>query len=203
MMTRWRDGVFEYKIEKDSLWMLVFEHNTTTHGFFANKTDAEFKLERGKFSLLSKLSDKSFVHRFNESYEFLHEYPDNYTHLSNHWLQSVDPFLQLWSTNNENELAPGFIDLGLQISPNFHGLMKDDYPEKSLIDGIASNNWYWGIGDYCKQYNPLTAGPPGFLVSSVYLWIKVSNSSISHQTHQQSIHIKYSLISILFVILKP
>ena len=186
MITRWRDGIFEYKVDKDSLWMLVFEHNTTTHGFFSSKKDAEFKLERGKFSLISKLSDDSYVHRFNSSYEFLLEYPNNFTGLSNHWLQSVDPFLHPWPENDDNLYAPGFVPFGLEINSTFFGLMKDEYPVKALIDGRSNDNWHYAIGDYCKQYEPLTPGPIGTYVSSVYLWIKVRQPFFHRRTCKSS-----------------
>ena len=177
MKEHWWDGVFEYKFEYNSLWMLVFQHNSTTHGFFDNSKDAEFKLQRGKFSIISKLSDPRYVKRYNESFEFLLEYPDNYTGLSNHWLQSEDPYLNAWP-GTTNEYAPGFVDLGIQISSYFYGLMRQEPQKYSLLDGTASINWHYAIGDYCRMYDPLTPGPESVRVSSVYLWIRVSQPYI-------------------------
>ena len=196
MKEHWRYGVFEYKIVNGSLWMLIFQHNTT-HGYFENRKDAEFKLHYGKFSLLSKLSDSRYVKRYNESFEFLLEYPDNYTDLSNHWLQAVDPFLHGWSETTD-KYAPGFVDLGLQIKSSFYGLMKQETEQKSLIDGAYSSIWDWAIGDYCREYFPLTPGPPFIRVSSVYLWIKVLQPYIIKMTCKVSPR-SYFFISFIFV----
>ena len=62
------------KHENGSLWLLVFHHNSEKAGYFKNLQEATYSKIPEKFSILSDI-DK--IHRTNDKYEFLIEYPIN------------------------------------------------------------------------------------------------------------------------------
>ena len=199
---KWQIGKLTYKYALDKQWLLIFQHNTS-YGIFS-KTTAEFNLQKGKFSYLSRISDPLYVKRFNESYEFLLEYPVEFPNQYNHWIQSCDP-LSEWDRDQTGFTAPNYEPVNVSWSIGFGGLLRNHYG-MSLLDGkTGSWNWNYAIGDWSIQYilsNGKTPGPHGELVSSVYLWIRIKFPMCEIYTQVTRSSLNYILFSYCFITLK-
>ena len=202
----WNCGKFTYKVQFNTKWMLIFQHNTSK-GIFSQKT-AELNFEKGKFSYLSRISDPTYVKRFDQNYEFLLEYPVEFSGQFNHWFQSKDP-LSEWDKNETGVKATGFEEINLSWKTEFGGLMRNHY-KTSLLDGQTGTwNWNYAIGDWDPYY--IVDGDhktPGIVeedqiyihVSSIYLWIRIASPICQFCTQMKKS--QYSLFSsFLFIIL--
>ena len=127
------------------------------------------------------LSSPNHINRYNESYEFLLEYPKEAPNEYNRWIQNIDPLTL--SEKNMTE-APGFIPIHLNWNP-FQGLLLSS-GNTALLDGcVGSHYWWYAIGDYSGYYKNCTPGPlfpkgdniedfKRLNVTEVSLWIHVS-----------------------------
>ena len=178
----WQNCGLTYKISHDTKWLLIFQHNAS-RGAFTRET-AEFNLEKGKFSYLSRISDTRYVKRFNDSYEFLLEYPAQFQDEYNRWIQSKDP-LSEWDNNITGTIANGFSPVHLDWPANFGGLMRNNY-NTSLLNGQTGNwKWNYAIGDWSDEFiqNNETPGPTFQdgdkysvkRVTVVFLWIRIKS----------------------------
>ena len=182
MGDEWKTGIYSYKICLDTLWLLVFHHETSA-GFFANKEQTMYSTDENKFSILSLLSNTNHIKRYNESFEFLLEYPKEVPGKYNRWLQSFDP---LTLSEVDQSEAPGFTPIHLDWTTLFKGLLLSS-ANSSLLDGCVGNDYWWyAIGDYKGiEYGNNTPGPlfpsttpevdfERIEVSEVSLWIRIS-----------------------------
>ena len=179
--TVWTSGINTYKIFSNSLWLLVFQHNTS-YGKFDQST-AKFNLKKGKFSYLSIISNPKLIRRFSESYEFILEYPVEFPNQYNHWIQSKDPIYDSSTETNSYE-ASGFRPINLSWPDNFGGLT-NNHLNYSLLDGQKSDSrWNYAIGDWYDRYIDTEGKTPGPVfgdyliydtvhVTSIYLWIRI------------------------------
>ena len=147
----WNCGKHTYKVQFDTKWMLIFQHNTS-YGPFTELT-APLCFQKGKISYLARISDNNYVKRYDANYEFLLEYPDEFPGEYNHWIQTKDPLSE--SGRNESGLtATGFQPVNLSWSYMFGGLMLNHY-KTSLLDGQTGTwNWNYAIGDWSLAYIP-------------------------------------------------
>ena len=187
MNQTWKTGIYQYKVEHNALWLLAFQHNTALGPF--NSQNVKYHLQPGKFSILSRISNSHYVKRFNESYEFLLEYPNEFQGEYNRWLQNKDPDLEQ-DEDNTHIKADGFTPIALSWSYGFGGLMKSVWPASYLDGQTGSKHWFYAIGDLSDQYYPNTPGPfteqngqiNGHNVSCVKLWIRISKPNDICQT---------------------
>ena len=187
MGEKWNRGVYQYKIEFNTHWMLIFQHNTSK-GFFKNENDAKLSLVKGKFSILDRISNNYFVHRFSTDYEFLLEYPIEYEGQYNRWKQTKDPLDDPDYNSTVPLKATGFDSINCSWTYLFGGLMKS-HSGRTLLDG-QTGSWYWNyaIGDYTSIFKPNTAGTPTIdgkdtiPVSFVNLWIRISSPFLPNYT---------------------
>lgn len=163
------------KNDPNIVWLLVY-NLTTKFGHFSNKTHAGFSFEEGKFSIMSELSNRKYVNRYNESYEFLLEYPNEHANKYNHWIQSKDP-LQDKQVIGVSKTATGYSPIHIDFDTcGWGGLMKGT-EEYSLVDGnIGTQYWNFAIGDFYENNSGKTPGPSGGQdVTKVCLWIRIAS----------------------------
>ena len=161
------------KIEHDALWLLVFNHSTS-FGFFHNPAHAGFSFDEGLFSIMSRINRRSYANRYNQSYEFLLEYPNEFQNQYNRWLQSKDP-LSDPQINGIETNASGYRPIHIDWSDlNWGGLKKGR--GSAIIDGnVLTSYWNYGIGDYIGEFKDKTAGPRrGGCVTLINLWLRIS-----------------------------
>ena len=186
MGEEWNRGIYRYKIEFNTNWMLIFQHNVSK-GYFKNIDDAKLSLQKEKFSILSRISNDYFVHRFNSTYEFLLEYSIDFEGEYNRWSQTYDPLFEEDNDTNPEFTATGFNPIDCKWTHKFGGLVKST-SNHSLLDGYTgSNYWVYGIGDFRGRYSPLTPGP--FInetnyvnVAFINLWIRISSPFLPEYT---------------------
>ena len=180
----WKNCGLIYKIAHETKWLLIFHHEAST-GKFTMET-AAFNLEKNKFSYISRISNPRYVKRFNDSYEFLLEYPNEFQGEYNRWLQDKDPTTE-WDNGIDGIQASGFSPIFLNWKDNFGGLMRDSSNSALLNGQTKSVNWNYAIGDCSNEY--ISSGvTPGITenidskgnykttrVTSVYLWIRVGS----------------------------
>ena len=122
--------------------MLIFQHNIS-YGFFS-KENASFNIQKGKFSFFSQLSNSFYVHRFNESYEFLLEYPKELPGDYNRWIQNSNPLSETEIDGKIGQTASGFTPIFLTW-PDYFGRLMKSISNQCLIDGqTGTGNW-----NYC------------------------------------------------------
>ena len=166
----WNDGKYQYKVEYNTKWMLVFQHNTS-FGYFTEE-NADYNFEKGKFSILRNLGNPSVIKRFNKSFEFLLEYPAEFPGQYNRWIQSANPF-DVLDVHDQKYIAPGYTPIHINFSSFFGGLVKST-SNRCLLDAEPGYvYWNYGIGDWSGTYSPNTTGPPYISVSFVNLWIRI------------------------------
>lgn len=170
-----KEGWRIVRTDHDVLWLLVY-NLTTKFGHFNDKNHAGFSFDEGKFSIVSKLSNRKYVNRFNDSFEFLLEYPNEHPNKYNHWLQRKDP-LNDKQIIDVSKTATGYSPVHIDFSAcGWGGLMKGT-EANSLIDGnIGTGYWNYAIGDFYDDGSGKTPGPGGgHDVTKVYLWIRISS----------------------------
>ena len=179
----WRCGQLTYKVQFDTKWLLVFQHNTS-YGAFTRST-ALLNFGKGKFSYLSRISDPHYVKRYNESYEFLLEYPIELPGGYNHWIQAKDPLSEA-DRNKTGLTATDFKPVNLSWGDGFGGLMSTSH-SACLLDGQTGIwNWNYAIGHISSQYISDEKKSPGpiirqgseveyIFVTSIYLWLRISS----------------------------
>ena len=169
-------------------WLLIFFHNITKESDYFSDDENEFLyvVERQKFSIFKYINGDFNYHGY---YEFLIEYPalEGY----NQWKQSVFP-LDANENNNENV---GFKeDESILTWPNlFKGLIRSSVTEKSILDGITNNQYWWfTIGAKGNHgTNPLFFPGPstsadgfyGIDLQAVLLWIFVPPHVLNNIFH--------------------
>jgi hypothetical protein len=180
MVETWKSSYRTFKIDHGVMWLKVYDLNATNGKF--TKEEAYFCLNKNKFSLLSHLGDSKLIKRYNSSYEFLLEYPENYEGEYNRWLQEKNPFDDI--ETYESTQATGYVPIHISWSSyKWGGLMKDSN-ERSLLNGeIGRWNWHYAIGDYTYlDYANSTPGP-GHSCSRAVLWIRVNAEKYFPKSH--------------------
>ena len=178
----WKNCGLTYKVAHDTKWLLIFHHEVS-EGKFSRET-AAFNLKKNKFSYISRISDPHYVNRFNESYEFLLEYPE-FPGQYNRWIQDKDPMSE-WDSNITGTKASGFSPVNLSWKDNFGGLMRDHYNSSLLNGQTGSYLWHYAIGDWSSFYIDQEGVTPGItfntdeyggfeykMVKSIFLWIRI------------------------------
>ena len=197
----WKHGIFTYKVEHGTKWLLVFQHSTK-NGFFTQEK-ASFNLQKGKFSILKWISNFHYIKRYNSSFEFLLEYPEDFPNKSNRWLQSVNPLDETdYNTTTSGSLfyAEGFSKYWLDFSNRFGGLLRS-HSGLCLLDGeLGYWNWWYAIGDWRGQYVDKTPGPHDITVTSVYLWIRISSPYYNTCKQQRNLVNTANYFLFLFII---
>ena len=187
------------KMEHDALWLLVFNHSTS-FGFFKSKEHAGLSFDEGLFSIMSRISRRTYVNRYNKSYEFLLEYPNEYKGQYNHWIQSKDP-LKDPEIEGVVEKAAGYSPIHIDWNDNSWGGLKKGLGF-ALIDGCGNGGfeWYYGIGDFHGQYKDKTAGQYAGDVTLVNLWLRISlKPYIVTQRKQRTSMNRFLLVYLFFI----
>ena len=153
-----------FKLEKDSLWLLLFHHNLTKSRYFADTNEGKkiFNYDGGMYSIIYSLNNR---YRINGKFEFLLEYPAE--KLYNHWRQSKNPLYQK-AYNMQN--VTGYEEIEIQMRDcEWGGLFY--HGESSLIAGSRDGRYHYAIGCMSDEYNGYI---PGRSMSStvVNLWVK-------------------------------
>lgn len=92
-MTQVNDKIL--KLERGSLWKLLFYHDLNKATYFEKKEDAMKCNEEGRYSSLHTINS---AYKIQNKYEFLLEYPE--LNKSNQWKQSLNPFRQYLNSEN-------------------------------------------------------------------------------------------------------
>ena len=192
---KWKNCGLTYKIAHSTKWLLIFHHEVSEGKF--SKDNAAFNLQKNKFSYISRISDYHYVNRFNESYEFLLEYPKEFPGEYNRWIQDKDPMSE-WDSNITGTNATGFSPVSLSWKDRFGGLMRN-HIDRSLLNG-QTGVWFWNyaIGHISSQYISDEHKSPGPIyikgneqihhhVSSIYLWLRISSPVCNLCTHYRKL----------------
>ena len=156
-----------YKLERNSIWLLLFHHDVTIGEFFYSRAESKkcFNYTKGKYSILYTLNNE---YRINEKFEFLLEYPE--INKSNQWRQSNNPLHQTF-VGNEN--VTGYEPINIQLSEShWHGLHKVNNEQVTLLAGSYNGDWFYSIGTVSKEFSPCFPGP-GTKSKIVSLWVKI------------------------------
>ena len=163
-------GFKTFKNDYDAYWLKVYDFSPKFGKFLKDETS--FCLNKNKFSIFSLLKNKNVVHRFNETYEFLLEYPLEYPGKYNRWTQSKDPLDYADFNNSGYANVSGYTPMHIDWA-GFGGLMRS-YSGQCLIDGnIGSWHWDFAFGDYSTGYAGQTPGPSCVRVNQSILWIRI------------------------------
>ena len=160
----WKNCGLTYKVAHNTKWLLIFHHEVT-EGKFSPQT-AAFNLQKGKFSYIARISDKNYVKRFNESYEFLLEYPKERPNEYNRWIQANDPMTE-WDSNISETKATGFSPVSLSWNDCFGGLMRN-HCNSSLLNGqTGDDRWNFAIGDWSSSFIDNEGVTPGPILNRI------------------------------------
>ena len=204
----WKNGIYTYKIYLDTQWLLIFYHNASK-GFFNDREDAKYSIRPGLYSILSRISNERYVHRFDiNKYEFLLEYPDDYKGQYNRWSQSKDPLKDPEEKLGgvDYQKATGFNKDKLSWEEKFGGLMLS-VSNSTLLDGQTGEAYFrYAIGDYTNTRNGKIPGPVDnngvHDVSSVSLWIRISSPYCMIVTNRKNLYfLKLSIFIMIFIVI--
>lgn len=169
----WRSGHRIFKVEHDRIWQCIYNFKPE-FGFFS-KENASFNLEENRFSLISHIDNTRLIHRYNASFEFLLEYPNEFPGKYNHWFQSTNPAKEFIPDTGFTN-ASGYTPIHIDWSKKFGGLTMNTF-KTCILDGrVGEFYWNYAIGDFKGQYKPKTPGPPNTNVSYVILWIRIKSA---------------------------
>ena len=142
----------------------VFHHNVKYQKPFENEIEANYSLQKNKFSLLS-LIDEKFINEDNNPYEFLLIYKEK--DIIMHWKQNLS--MHTLTSNVGYEKL--HIDNELK---SFYGLAHSKTNE-SYIDGQpSSDDWWYAIGVF-QLFGSYIPGPRqtiGIIVFDVSLFVR-------------------------------
>ena len=175
---------YTYTTFNNSLWLLLFSHNTSYQEWFNDEFEAlhfDFPDKPYKYSILSILYS---LPKINGIYEFVIDYqnfrPGSYIQ----WAQSMNPIER--TEESTNGKADGYVYKGGVNDSSFGGLARTSYlvPDclPCFLDGhISSGSWHYSIGMYpqetCNGGWNHSIHPSGRVYGSkkVSLWVKVKN----------------------------
>ena len=205
---------FEVKEAYGCKWLKIFYHNSSTKVFF-NKSKNEHLSSNSeeKYSILGALES---IHRFDNSFEFLLEYPELQGY--NRWIQTVNP---LGIKNPTTRESLGYESINETWSCNYCGGFTLSINQNTFICGAIghSSHWVFAIGSFSNYGTDNTFPGPTIndengnatnthKISYVYLWIRVKqfhslfNSNCSscryNDISSQYSKIKIFLMSICF-----
>ena len=126
----------------DAKWLKIFYHNSTGKVFF-DKSEVKYKTnDPKKYSLLKLIP---FIRRYDETYEFIIEYPE--LNGFNRWYQTINPLEgKPLMTNSEIGFHPISLKWAGEI---FSGLSISDFTNYSYLDGSSNTSyWHYAIGAY-------------------------------------------------------
>ena len=179
------------KLERNSLWKLLFYHDLNKATYFNNKTDAYECNEEGRYSKLKTLKN---IDKIKGKFEFLLEYPE--LGKSNQWKQSINPFRQHL---NDGENATGYEEIDIQMYDNNWGGLFSYDGDNCLLAGSTDGLWHYAIGTAVNSYDPYFPGPDcGRKI--VKLWIKMSTLSNRNSCRKYKRSIDYMLMLCSFIL---
>lgn len=152
-------------------WTLVFNHNSTDGGLFANDAEADQTnintpgLTTNKYSILYLIDALRSV---PSKYEFRLFYPE--LSKTNHWSQTFNPRSGLSPTNP----VSGYIPIAISMTANGWGGLENNSTD-TYLDGTAANtNWYYSIGSQNSWPSafPIQVPAENSPVSKVQLYIR-------------------------------
>lgn len=167
-------GKYEIKMDRGVSWLKIFFHNCTGSIWFQNESEALFSNTEQKYSILGLINNEM---RINGRFEFLLEYPE--IGKSNQWVQLNNPVYEIENTTSSHYNVSGYEPINIQMSnANWGGLVKSLSFKYSFIEGsVGHSDWFYGIGVYSPAYGPNKI-PANQGVNYVYLWIRISDTSI-------------------------
>ena len=169
-MSNITEGIFTTKIEHNALWLLLLHHNSIEGGFFKNKEEAKFSLNKSRYSIISKLNE---ISKIDGKYEFLLEYPISNYGKYNRWTQSNDPLLETCprgTTQNVTGFEYSHLDFN-SADCRFGGLRT--HPDSTLLSGQSyCNSWNFAIGATSKEFSPSIPGNCKS-IKEVNLWVRI------------------------------
>ena len=181
-------------------WIVVFHHNIEKTTAFDSFKDAQFHLEKNKYSILSNITENYKID--GKKFEFLLYYDE--LSISFHWKQTNNP---IFEDETESTEANGFEYIGTLPSEysTFGGLVTTTMgePRNNVISSLLNGqpgipNWFFAIGilDIDEIYLPnhLMPGPIA-TVKEVLLLLKVSYNG-KFTCVKKPNHMKLILISI-------
>ena len=154
-----------YKLERNSIWLLLFHHDLTIGEYFYSQEEGKRCLNYtgGKYSILYTLNKE---YRINGKFEFLLEYPE--INKSNQWRQSNNPLHQPLIRGQN---VTGYTPIDIQMTVNMWcGLYH--HPGYTLLSSSHDNGWFYSIGTISQLFSPCFPGP-GTNSKIVSLWVRV------------------------------
>ena len=167
-----------YKLERNSIWLLLFHHDVTIGDFFYSHADALkcFNYTGGKYSIIYSLNNN---YKINDKFEFLLEYPE--INKSNRWRQSINP---LYQSMIRGKNVTGYEPVDIQMSGrNWSGLYKVNSEQVTLLAASCNGNWFFSIGTVNKQFFPYFPGPD-FNSKIVSLWVRIRRETEKKRCHK-------------------
>lgn len=135
-------------------WLRVFHHNNKSGTIlFENENEALYCTSENKFS---RLRDLENFRGKDGKFEFLLEWPEDYPSEYIRWKQSKNPLDDntIYEIDTNSYLI-GKVDGYEEIYNSWYnseqrwaGLLRNQHPDLSLLDGIIGGHWYYAIGAY-------------------------------------------------------
>ena len=184
-----------YKTDHNAKWVLVFHHDYDIGGFM-NINETKYCNTKGKYSILSEITSLS---KYQDSYEFLLEYP-SFDYLR--WQQKVNPIRKNEDTTDKESLGVTFIHN--PYFADFRGLAVSQRVNRTYLDGDGNKlyDYWYSIGTiYYESKIPgpiiITNKTKSYkIVNQCTLWMRVPwlHESIIKTCHYSNLYILFAIL---------
>lgn len=169
----------ETKYFESAEWAKIFEHNNHAGTvLFTSLNECLYSETLDKYSRLYLLDSFKNV---NNKYEFLLEYPDNYTDQYNRWIQNNNPCKEFVPTTSAGDgIAYGYEAVHIDWTGHYWGGLTRQNSDESVIyptylsGSVGHANWWFAIGSSSVHAGGIP-GPVNAITGRVQLWVRIDN----------------------------
>ena len=169
----------ETKYFEGAEWAKIFEHNNHAGTvLFSSVSEALHSETPDKYSRLYLLDSFKNV---NNKYEFLLQYPDNFTDKYNRWIQNLNPCNEYITPTSSGTPADGYTAVHVDWTGNhWGGLTRQNSSTTEITSycylsgSTGHNNWWYAIASK-QAFNGGIPGPSVVVTARTQLWVRIDN----------------------------
>ena len=170
----------ETKYFEGAAWIKIFEHNN--HAGTVLFTSVDEALHSETLDKYSRFYLLDYFKNVNDKYEFLLQYPDNYTDKYNRWIQNLNPCNEYITPTSSGTPADGYTAIHIDWTSNYWGgLTRQNSSATSnyltYLSGSTGHSNYWFAVAAFSAYQGGIPGPGVVVTGRTQLWVRIDNLS--------------------------
>lgn len=168
----------EVKYFEGAEWAKIFEHNNHAGTVLFTSVDEALHSETpDKYSRFYLLD---YFKNINNKYEFLLQYPDNYTDKYNRWIQNLNPCNEYITPTSSGTPADGYTAIHIDWTSNYWGGLtrQNSSPTSNYLtylSGSTGHGNYWFAVAAFSAYQGGIPGPSVVVTGRTQVWVRIDN----------------------------